>query len=106
MRLEDLADQSFVSGTAAVGFSRDFRRPRPYPARVPSPSGFEYAVRGGEVLITHHRTRAAVLRGPAARQFLDDVEREDPQLLMARLTGDYRRGNERTARQHPRNRGR
>ena len=29
----------------------------------------------------------------------------DPQLVMARWTGDYRRGNERTARAHPRNRG-
>ena len=34
--------------------------------------------------------------------FLED---RDAQELMARLTGNYRRGNERTARQHPRNRG-
>ncbi len=27
----------------------------------------------------------------------------DPQEVMARLTGNYKRGNERTARNHPRN---
>jgi hypothetical protein len=27
----------------------------------------------------------------------------DPQLVMARWTGNYKRGNERTARDHPRN---
>jgi hypothetical protein len=28
---------------------------------------------------------------------------DDPQQVMARWTGDYKRGNERTAKQHPRN---
>lgn len=56
--------------------------------------------------ITHHGVLATVLRGRRAVEFLDDVDREDPQQLMARLTGNYRRGNERTARQHPRNRRR
>lgn len=69
------------------------------------PDGFEYRVRDGEVVITHHGRRATVLRGPKARAFLEDVEQADPQQLMARLTGNYRRGNERQARQHPRNRG-
>lgn len=73
-------------------------------AGMPEASGFDYTVRGTEVLIEHHGVRATVLRGARAQQFLDDVEREDAQLLMARLTGNYRRGNERVARQHPRNR--
>jgi hypothetical protein len=30
----------------------------------------------------------------------------EPQLVMARWTGNYKRGNERAAREHPRNRGR
>jgi hypothetical protein len=47
-----------------------------------------------------------VLRGQAAARFLDEVERGDDQELMARVTGNYRRGNERTAKQHPRNAGR
>ena len=38
--------------------------------------------------------------------FLEDVEDQDPQELMARVTGQYKHGNERTAKQHPRNRGR
>ena len=68
-----------------------------------TPQGFDFMVRGSEVLITHGGVRAATLRGAAAQRFLDDVERDDPQLLMARVTGNYRRGNERVARQHPRN---
>ncbi|QDP96408.1 hypothetical protein FOE78_11285 [Microlunatus elymi] len=65
--------------------------------------GFEYVVRGGEVVITHHGIKATVLRGRRAADFIEDVESEDAQLLMARLTGNYRRGNERTARRHLRN---
>lgn len=68
--------------------------------------GFAFERRGDEVVVTHHGTKATTLRGEAARRFLDEVERDDPQLVMARVTGNYRRGNERTARQHPRNRGR
>ena len=40
------------------------------------------------------------------RGALVEVEDEDPQELMARITGNYRRGNERVASQHPRNRQR
>jgi hypothetical protein len=70
-----------------------------------SPEGFEYRELGdGSVRITHHGRPATTLRGRAAVDFLDDVQRGDSQQLMARLTGNYRRGNERTARQHPRNR--
>jgi hypothetical protein len=71
---------------------------------VPRPEGFDYVERGGEVVISHHGVRATVLRGARAADFLVDVRAQDPQELMARLTGNYRRGNERTARNHPRNR--
>ena len=70
------------------------------------PEGFDFEERGGEVVVTHHGRRATVLRGTRAQEFLEDVDRGDPQELMARVTGNYRRGNERQARQHPRNRGR
>jgi len=73
---------------------------------VPGPGGFDYETRGGEVVITHHGRRATVLRGTAAARFLADVEDsgdDDVQELMARVTGNYRRGNERTAKDHPRN---
>ncbi|RYB93993.1 hypothetical protein EUA93_06265 [Nocardioides oleivorans] len=74
---------------------------------MPAPEGFDYDVRGGEVVVTHHGKRATVLRGNAAARFLADVEDgDDEQELMARVTGNYRRGNERTAKDHPRNRGR
>ncbi|GAA1434469.1 hypothetical protein GCM10009616_28990 [Microlunatus lacustris] len=69
--------------------------------------GFEYQVLGdGRVRISHAGRVAAGLRGAAATDFLEDVEKGDPQLLMARVTGNYKRGNERTARNHPRNRAR
>ena len=67
------------------------------------PEGFEYAQRGEEIVILHHGKKATVLRGDRAAQFLEDVGAGDPQELMARLTGNYKRGNERAARNHPRN---
>lgn len=69
------------------------------------PAGFEFVVRGDDVVIRHHAATATVLRGAKATEFLAQVELGDPQLLMARLTGSYRRGNERTSRRHPRNAG-
>jgi hypothetical protein len=67
-------------------------------------NGFEYSVRGdGSVVITHLGRRATILRGARAEEFLAEVE-SDPQGAMARWTGNYKRGNERTAKQHPRNR--
>lgn len=70
-----------------------------------SAEGFSYTVRkSGDVVITHHGVVAATLRGHAAARFVAAVETEDPQELMARATGNYRRGNERQARSHPRNR--
>lgn len=69
------------------------------------PIGFKYVVRkSGDVVITHDGRTATTLRGAAAARFLDDVATDDPQELMARVTGNYRRGNERQRRQHPRNR--
>ncbi len=81
---------------------------------MPAPDGFDYEVRGGEVVISHHGRRATVLRGSAANRFLadiegvieDGIENGEDQELMARVTGNYRRGNERTAKNHPRNAGR
>jgi hypothetical protein len=70
---------------------------------VGAAQGFDYAVRAdGTVVITHHGNVAVRLRGGRAERFLSEVER-DPQQVMARWTGNYKRGNERAARQHPRN---
>ncbi len=71
------------------------------------PEGFTYRVRkSGDVELLHHGRPAGVLRGAAAARFLVDVDNADPQELMARLTGNYKHGNERAARQHPRDRHR
>lgn len=78
------------------------------PAPKQLPSGFAYRVRkDGEVEVSHHGRSAAVLRGKVAAAFVAEVARggEDAaQQLMARVTGNYKRGNERLASRHARNR--
>ncbi|MBL0174384.1 MAG: hypothetical protein IPP94_03795 [Ignavibacteria bacterium] len=73
-----------------------------------TPSGFTFRVlKNGDVEILHHGRLATTLRNAAAAAFLVDVDAgadPDAQQLMARVTGNYRRGNERLARKHPRNR--
>lgn len=66
-----------------------------------SPSGFEFTVRGDCVEIRHDGRLAATLRKATASKFLDDVERGDPQQVMARVTGNYKRGNERSGSRRP-----
>jgi len=70
--------------------------------------GFTYRIlQQGEVQLLHHGRLAATLRGERALDFLAEVDaggESDAQQLMARLTGNYKRGNERTAKGHPRNR--
>ena len=68
-----------------------------------APSGFRYRLVGDDVVISHNGRRATTLRRAAAAQFLADMEDDDPQVLMARLTGNHKHGNERAARNHPRN---
>jgi hypothetical protein len=69
--------------------------------------GFEFTVRkSGDVVIAHHGRAATTLRGRHAQAFLASVEAGDAaaaQVRMARVTGKDKRGNERLARQHPRN---
>ena len=70
--------------------------------------GFRHRRRkSGEVEVLHHGRLAATLRGPDAADFLAELLRcsdAEQQQLMARLTGNYKRGNERTAARHHRNR--
>lgn len=78
-------------------------------ATGPSGLGFSFRSRkGGDVEILHRGRLASVLRGRAALDFLARVEAGDAahaQQLMARLTGNYKRGNERLAAGHGRHRG-
>ncbi len=68
-----------------------------------APHGFDFSTHtDGTVVISHHGRKVTVLRGARAEEFLTDVE-SDPQGTMARWTGNYKHGNERVAKQHPRN---
>lgn len=70
--------------------------------------GFTYRIRkNGEVEILHRGRLASTLRGDDAEDFKHAAGQEssvEAQQLMARVTGNYKRGNERMAREHPRNR--
>jgi len=70
--------------------------------------GFSHRSRkNGDVQILHHGRVASTLRGAVAADFRSAVaagDEGDAQQLMARITGNYKRGNERLASQHPRNR--
>ncbi|MDG4827356.1 hypothetical protein O7635_36395 [Asanoa sp. WMMD1127] len=71
---------------------------------MPPAHGFTYEERAdGSVVILHHGRPATTLRGGRAAEFLAEVD-ADPQGVMARWTGNYRRGNERMGKNHPRNR--
>jgi hypothetical protein len=65
------------------------------------PEGFRYSVsKAGTVTFTHHGRPAGTLRGKGAAAFLAFAERleedaEELQQRMARITGNYKRGNER-----------
>jgi len=70
-----------------------------------APEGFAWSRRkNGDIVITHHGREATILRGRKADAFSIDVEHGDGQELMARVTGNYKRGNERRASGHRRNR--
>lgn len=73
----------------------------------PADLGFSYRVRkNGDVELLHRGRLASTLRGHEASDFLQEAQggdAADAQQLMARATGNYKRGNERLASQHPRN---
>lgn len=78
--------------------------------RTPDDTDLGFSVRrrkNGDVEVLHHGRVASTLRGNEAADFLADLQSSSPadaQQAMARLTGNYKRGNERLASQHPRNR--
>ncbi|MEX2252230.1 MAG: hypothetical protein WD895_09190 [Acidimicrobiia bacterium] len=59
--------------------------------------GYSYEVRkSGEIVISRHGVEVTILRGDAVKKkFIIRVTTLDPQQVMARFTGDYKRGNER-----------
>lgn len=62
------------------------------------PAGFSYqSTADGRVRIFHHNRLAATLARAAASKFLEKTRgagKEELQLLMAKATGNYKRGNE------------
>jgi hypothetical protein len=63
--------------------------------------------KSGEVQVLHRGAFASTLRGPGAGKFLSEVAASSPaeaRQLVARVTGNYRRGNERLASENPRDR--
>jgi hypothetical protein len=66
-----------------------------------APEGFSYELRkDGTVAIRHHGRFVTTLRGAKASRFVVALgaaggHTADGQQLMARMTGNYRRGNER-----------
>jgi hypothetical protein len=70
--------------------------------------GFDFRTRrNGDVEILRDGRLVATLRGRKAQAFLTQVDTlpaGSRQQLMARLTGNYKRGTERRAAAHPRNR--
>lgn len=62
---------------------------------------FSYATRAdGSVVIRYHTAPVTLLRGKAAARFMTRMSSADAaaaQLLMARATGNFKRGNERRA---------
>jgi hypothetical protein len=79
--------------------------PEPGPDRA-SDLGFSHRLRkSGEVELWHHGRLVSTLRGRDAADFRARAASLDAaavQQLMARLTGNYKRGNERAAARHPR----
>ncbi len=56
------------------------------------------ATKAGKVFIYWRGTKVTILNGDEARRFLDKIPglgHREAQLLMARLTGNFKRGNER-----------
>ena len=63
--------------------------------------------KSGAILLSHHGMQVTTLRGKSAAEFLRKSAKLDfagQQQLMARLTGNYKRGNERQGKNHPKNR--
>ena len=69
--------------------------------------GFVHRViKNGNVSINHKGKLATTLRGSKAITFIEKMNASsfsEQQQLMARVTGNYKRGNERLSKKHPRN---
>lgn len=65
-----------------------------------------HTAKSGELEIRHRGKYATKFSGTKAQRYSEALEQstfEEQQQLMARLTGNYKRGNEKLAKSHPRN---
>ena len=67
---------------------------------------FDYQITKDQRVIFYWQGKQVkTLAGKQAQQFIEKIEgldAHDAQLLMAKVTGNFKRGNERTASEHPR----
>jgi hypothetical protein len=67
---------------------------------------FSYATRAdGSIVISYRTAPVTILRGRSAERFtarISDADAADAQQLMARATGNFKRGNERQGKQSAR----
>lgn len=64
--------------------------------------------KAGDIIIYHHGKQATILRGARAektRKGLEASSFQQQQQLLARVTGNYKRGNEKKAKKHRKNAG-
>ena len=63
-------------------------------------------LRGDDIRVLRHGRLVSTIRGKEAHAFaaeMRDADEAAQQQIMARLTGNYKHGNERVAAEHPRN---
>lgn len=62
-------------------------------------NNFSYrAMKDGCIFLFWHTRHIKTLKGPAAQKFLQDIAYKDPQevqLVLAKITGNFKHGNER-----------
>jgi len=70
--------------------------------------GFTFEIKKDSSVVINHNGRYATKfsknKAVQVQSQLDILDFDGQQQLMARLTGNYKHGNERLAKQHPRNR--
>ncbi|WP_201783485.1 hypothetical protein [Herpetosiphon geysericola] len=80
--------------------------PAPRKLNAVEAEAFDYSVsKAGKVFISWYGKQVMILSGPKAQRFLANIaelEGEAAQLVMAKITGNFKRGNERLAKQQSR----
>ncbi|MCE7736321.1 MAG: hypothetical protein GPJ54_15680, partial [Candidatus Heimdallarchaeota archaeon] len=67
--------------------------------------GFSYELQGQFIIFYRHGLKIKQIKGLEAQKFIEFTQvqsDENIQIQIAKLTGNYKRGNERKARNHPR----